>query len=74
MSFAGIEFLVFFVVVFFAHWHCAPKRQSLLLLGANFIFYCWFDWRFAGLLLISVALNFACGWQIDRVNSARIKT
>jgi alginate O-acetyltransferase complex protein AlgI len=73
MSFMGIEFLVFMAIVFFVHWHCERKRQVLLLLGANLVFYCLFDWRFAALLLISGALNFVCGANIDKAKSARGK-
>ncbi|MBU1864187.1 MAG: MBOAT family protein [Candidatus Omnitrophica bacterium] len=40
------------------------KWQNLFLLIASYFFYMWWDWRFAGLLLISTAIDFFCGLKI----------
>ena len=37
------------------------KKQNLWLLGASYIFYSFWDWRFLGLIIASTVVDFFCG-------------
>jgi alginate O-acetyltransferase complex protein AlgI len=62
MLFNSLAFAAFFPLVFAAAWalHKAPLRlQNLLLLGASYVFYGLWDWRFLALLFGSSVLDYA---------------
>lgn len=64
MSFQSLEFLLFFPVVFLLYWiffSKSRKRQNVLIVAANLIFYGWWDWRFLLLLLITAFSTFGAG-------------
>ena len=46
------------------------RTQNIFLLGASYLFYCTWDWRFLFLILISTTLDFVCGL---RINSCHIQ-
>ncbi|HMJ16301.1 MAG TPA: MBOAT family O-acyltransferase [Polyangiaceae bacterium] len=78
MLFASFDFLLFFPVAFAGYWALAgrPIARALWLLGASYFFYMAgpapiegpppTPWYFAGLLLLSTVVNYACGLGIDR--------
>ncbi|PCH45230.1 MAG: membrane-bound O-acyltransferase family protein, partial [Hyphomicrobiales bacterium] len=53
LLFPTISFAIFFTLVFIAAWALKEKNKwrKWLLLGASYIFYGWWDWRFCFLLL-----------------------
>jgi alginate O-acetyltransferase complex protein AlgI len=59
MLFPTVTFAVFFVVVFVAYWltRGRPPAWKWVLLGASWVFYAWWDWRFVFLLAGSITLN-----------------
>ena len=73
MSFATLEFYIFFLIVFLIYLLLRHKQQNLFLLVASYIFYAWWDWRFISLLFISSTTDYFCGLMIDRHNKAGIK-
>jgi len=69
MLFNSIEFLVFFVLLFFLYWNIAKnslKLQNYILLFGGYIFYGWSDWRLLSYLIIASAINYYVGIQIEK--------
>jgi alginate O-acetyltransferase complex protein AlgI len=52
MLFPTIDFAIFLGVVFVAHWvlQAQPRRWKVFMVGASYVFYGWWDWRFVFLL------------------------
>ena len=59
MQFPTMTFAIFFVLVFAAGSLLRPhiRRWKVLLLASSWVFYSWWDVRFAALLGASIALN-----------------
>ena len=66
MSFATVEFYIFFLVVFSIYILLAHKQQNVFLLAASYIFYAYWDWRFLSLLFVSSTVDYFCGLMIGR--------
>ena len=61
MQFTEIVFAVFLTVVFSLYWLVLRrwvKAQNWLLLGASYLFYGWWDWRFLGLIMLTTVTTF----------------
>jgi len=74
MLFNSFEFLIFLPAVFILYWFVFNKRinvQNILLLGVSYLFYGWWDWRFLSLIVISSAIDFYSGVQIEKSDSPR---
>ena len=61
MLFNQWSFLVFFVVVYGAYVCLKRRPQNVLLLGASYVYYAFWDWRFVGLLLASTVTDYWIG-------------
>ena len=63
MLFPTPEFAIFFFAVFVAAWLLRERAEArkLLLLGASYFFYGYWDWRFMALLAGSSTLNYCAG-------------
>jgi len=61
-------FVLFFVVVYGLYWVTQRDRraQNFVLLGASYVFYATWDWRFLGLILISTLIDYGCGLLLDK--------
>ena len=71
MLFNSIEFAFFLPVVFVLYWFVTSKNlkiQNLLLLGASYFFYAWWDWRFLGLIVFSSVLDYYIGKRLANVS------
>ena len=70
MSFTSIAFLIFLPVVWTAYW-CLRRRewQNLLLVGASYLFYGWWDARFCVLMLTSSLVDYAIGLALGAAPS-----
>jgi len=66
MVFNSLVFLVFFVVVYAAYRALPHRGQNWLLLVASYVFYGWWDWRFAGLLAATSLSSWGSGMLIAR--------
>jgi len=67
MIFNSIDFAVFLIVVFAFYWFVFKKTarlQNIWLLFSSMFFYGWADYRFLGLLLISILVNYFLGIKI----------
>jgi alginate O-acetyltransferase complex protein AlgI len=76
MLFNSIDFVIFFVIVFFLYWFVLNKKmkfQNFMLVIASYIFYCCWDWRFGFLLAFSTLLDFYSGLAIARSTSEKMK-
>ncbi|MCU1492114.1 MAG: putative poly(beta-D-mannuronate) O-acetylase [Acidimicrobiaceae bacterium] len=73
MLFPTIDFAIFFGVVFVANWLLAPfpRPWKLMMLGASYVFYGWFDWRDLFLLLASTVFTVAGGRAVARAGTER---
>ena len=57
MLFNSLEFFVFLAITLLIYYRLNHRWQNYFLLGASYVFYGWWDWRFVGLMLLcSVAL------------------
>ncbi len=75
MLFPTIQFAVFFVIVLTANWLLLPNRRvwGLFMLGASYVFYGAWDWRFLGLIVASTIGNQTLATLIDRSEGRRRK-
>jgi len=71
MLFNSFEFGVFLVIVFALYWMLNKKLtvQNILLLGASYVFYGWWDYRFLFLLIFSTFLDYFTGLKIADARS-----
>ena len=75
MLFNSLEYFIFFSAVFIYQWYLHPllfsgrenSRQILhsFLLGASYIFYMSWDWRFSGLIFLSTLIDYVLALKID---------
>ena len=64
MSFTSWQFAVFLCGVVVLYWRLPHLSRKVLLLGASYFFYGFWDVRFLALLLTSTAIDFFCGLAI----------
>ena len=72
MLFNSVEFIFFFLIVFFSYWFLFNKNlkfQNLLILFSSYFFYAWWDWRFLSLIIISSLTDYLVGLQIEKSNN-----
>src|SRR5690242_9558717 len=71
MLFTSVTFIVFLFLVFATYW-CLPRRrlQNLLLAGASYVFYAWWDPRFCGLIFVHCLVDFTIAQALGRVQKA----
>jgi alginate O-acetyltransferase complex protein AlgI len=67
MNFASLAFFIFLPTVFAIYW-LLPRRkwQNVLLLGASYFFYGWWDYRFCFLMLASTLIDYFISLGIAR--------
>ena len=61
MLFNSLEFLVFLAIVYTLYRILPFRRQNYMLLGASYIFYGWWDWRFLFLTAFSTTIDYWVG-------------
>jgi len=64
MSFNSIDFAIFLPVVFILYWFVFNRDlrlQNLLIVGASYLFYGWWDWLFLSLLVVSSLVDYFVG-------------
>jgi alginate O-acetyltransferase complex protein AlgI len=64
--FNSITFLIFLAITLSLYYRLGHKGQNWLLLAASYIFYGWWDYRFAFLLLATSLLDWALAIWMDR--------
>ncbi len=73
MPFNSLQFALFFIVLFFLYLVLKHKWQNRLLLLASCVFYAAWDWRFLGLVFISITTDYLCSLKIHASDSEKIK-
>tara|TARA_Y100000385_G_C13097386_1_gene642212 strand:+ start:1904 stop:3352 length:1449 start_codon:yes stop_codon:yes gene_type:complete len=77
MIFNSIDFHLFFLVFFILFW-IVPKEKGIIknvvLLAGSYFFYCWWDWRFALLLLGSSLVSYLLGLGISKADKESTKS
>jgi D-alanyl-lipoteichoic acid acyltransferase DltB (MBOAT superfamily) len=66
MLFTSFEFLVFCAVFFPLYFLLSSRLQIVFCLLASYGFYAWWEWRFAGLLVLCTAINYSAGLGLER--------
>ena len=72
MLFNSIEFAIFLPIIFVLYWLVTNqnlKFQNLLILGASYFFYGWWDWRFLTLIMFSSIIDYIVGLKIESSNN-----
>ena len=72
----SLQFAAFLPVVFILYWflqRAGRQAQNFFVLVASYVFYVFWDWRFAALLVFSTFVDFLVGRQlgVERVESRR---
>jgi D-alanyl-lipoteichoic acid acyltransferase DltB (MBOAT superfamily) len=65
MTFNSLQFAAFFVVVLALYHRLGRDGQNRLIVVAGSVFYAAFDWRFLGLLYLSIAVDFIVGRALE---------
>jgi len=75
MFFNSIDFAIFLPIVFILYWFVTSENlrlQNVLIVGASYFFYGWWDWRFLSLILFSTVVDFIIGYGLKHeVNPSR---
>lgn len=58
MNFVSLQFLLFATITLFVYWNLKDKSKPIVLLIASYVFYCFWDWRFASILVFVTVSNF----------------
>lgn len=64
MLFNSIEFTLFLPTVFALYWFLfknSIRLQNVLIVGASYLFYGWWDWRFLSLIVFSTLVDYSVG-------------
>jgi len=71
MLFNSFGFAYFFAALLPTYWLLRKhyRVQNLLLLGAGYYFYACWNPKFLGLLVLSTAMDYACGLAVDRIEA-----
>ena len=73
MLFNSYTFWLFFAVVAILYRFLPHRGQNFMLLGASYVFYGYWDWRFLFLLLLSTVFDFTAGLLIARFTGKKRK-
>ena len=75
MIFPTIDFAIFFGIVFVLNWLLAPfpRRWKLFMIGASYLFYSWWDWRYVFLLAASTTITIVGGRMIHRCTTVHAR-
>lgn len=60
MLFDSPAYFAALLAITLIYWRLSHGSQNRLLLLFSYIFYAWWDWRFAGLLAVSTVVDFIC--------------
>src|SRR5581483_4723453 len=71
MVFTSLPFAVFYVIVFAVYWLFDTRGQNRLIVAAGLVFYGWWDWRFAVLLLVTTGIDYGVGLALERETDER---
>ena len=73
MLFNSLQFAIFFIIVYGLYLLLDHRRQNRMLLIASCIFYGAWDWRFLGLLFLTVVIDYVVALKIQASNEGSIR-
>ena len=73
MLFNSWTFAIFRPVVVLVYFRLTHRQQNLWLLGASYLFYGWWDWRFLSLIALSSTLDYYCARGIEGEVDPRVR-
>lgn len=73
MTFDSMAFLVFLPIVMLVHWLLPHRFRWMLLLGASYLFYAWWNVELMFLILTITALSYFAGRMLERTPSVAIR-
>jgi alginate O-acetyltransferase complex protein AlgI len=73
LNFVSLQFLLFVIITLFIYWNLKDKFRSIVLLIASYIFYCFWDWRFASILVFVTISNYILTRLMHEVITTRTK-
>jgi len=57
-------YFLFLIPVVLVYWRLSHRGQNIFILGASYLFYGWWDWRFLALMFSSTAMDFLVAQRI----------
>jgi alginate O-acetyltransferase complex protein AlgI len=73
MLFNSFQYWIFFLIVVVLFYSVPFRVGKIILLGASYIFYMWWDPRFIGLILISTVMDYFLGIWLEIASGRRKK-
>ncbi len=73
MIFNSLAFAIFLPVVLALYYVLPFKGQNRMLLAASLFFYAWWDWRFLGLLALTILIDFYASHAVYKATTHRLK-
>ena len=73
VNYNNVRFWLLFGIVYLVYWRVRRSRQNALLLGASYVFYGAWDYRFLFLILLSTIIDFIGGLGVAGVELAPAK-
>jgi alginate O-acetyltransferase complex protein AlgI len=74
--FNSIDFAIFLPIVFILYWFVVNnnlKLQNLLIVGASYLFYGWWDYRFLSLIIFSTLVDYFVGLKLSKEERPHIR-
>jgi alginate O-acetyltransferase complex protein AlgI len=71
MLFNSLTFLIFLGFTLLFYYKLPFRAQNLFLLGASYLFYGWWDYRFLFLLLFTSAFDYFCALLMDKQSDTK---
>lgn len=66
MLFNSPIYWIFFFIFYLGYWILQGRNRITWSLGASYVFYGWWDWRFLGLITLLTGLNYWFGLEIAK--------
>lgn len=73
MLFNGLPFLAFLPAFSLAYFSTRGRVRLWVCLVGSCIFYAWWDWRFLGLLAVSIAVDYTLGLLLERDSTPEVR-
>ena len=73
MVFNSLAFAIFLPIVLIGYYLLPFRGQNRLLLLASLVFYAWWDWRFLGLLGLTIVVDYYASHAIKNATSHKMK-
>jgi len=73
MLFNSFEFLLFFPLVYSLYLLLKHQWQNRLLIAASCLFYAAWNWKFLGVMFVSITTDYFCSRWIDRSQDPRVR-